>query len=282
MVKDWLERGPSWYAAIQKEILQAAPKLLRPGGLLLYSTCTFSETENEGSILELLKSHPDFSVVPLPNHRGFASGRPDLLGKAVSCEQMEQLKRCVRIYPHRMNGEGHFLALLKKAETLGLEKSGRPRSKHRSVDKPFSCPQWEEFASGLRRSIPRLGLRLYDQKLYSLPAELWDVPIHGLRFLRTGLYLGDVEKKRFTPSQALAMALKKEEFASCLDFSSGDERIIRYLKGETLDVSELGLDDRSGWQLVCVDGFPLGWAKLVNGSFRNKYYPGWRWQHAAG
>ena len=101
--------------------------------------------------------------------------------------------------------------------------------------------------------------------------------IRGLRFLRTGLYLGEEKGNRFEPSQALAMALKKEDFDGTIDFSSEDERAIRYLKGETLDVEDLADAGGKGWHLVCVDGFPLGWGKLAGGRLKNKYYPGWRW-----
>ena len=111
-----------------------------------------------------------------------------------------------------------------------------------------------------------------------LPEELLNQNIRGLRFLRTGLFLGEVKGKRFEPSQALAMALGREEFSEVLDFSPEDERVNRYLKGETLDVEDLpGAAEGKGWRLVCVDGFPLGWGKLAAGSLKNKYYPGWRW-----
>ena len=101
-----------------------------------------------------------------------------------------------------------------------------------------------------------------------------------LRYLRTGLYLGDCKKNRFEPSQAFAMALKRDEFISSISFSREDERVIRYLKGETLDVEDKidGLKRKKGWQLVCVDDYPLGWAKLTGSSLKNKYYAGWRWQ----
>ena len=75
------------------------------------------------------------------------------------------------------------------------------------------------------------------------------------------------------------MSLKMENFQSVINFNVNDSRVIRYLKGETLDVEDLAEElSNSGWCLVCVDGFSLGWGKLVNGQLRNKYYPGWRWQ----
>ena len=203
----------------------------------------------------------------------------------------------MRIYPHRMKGEGHFLALLQKgeedsgkdgeSEEAGTEKRTRKQkgSCGVSLKAAHACPEWEEFAETLGIHIPKESLRLYDKRLYSLPKPLWNYSIRGLRFLRTGLYLGDVEKKRFTPSQPLAMTLRKDTCKVSVDFSSSDQRVVRYLKGETLTLEEGDFDTEfpgSGWCLVCVDGFSLGWGKLVNGQLRNKYYPGWRWQHASG
>lgn len=280
MVKDWLEHGPEWYGAIQRKLVEQAAQMLKPGGMLLYSTCTFSVKENEGTIAHLLAYDSDFRVCPLPEYSGFSQGKPELIAKAAgmgSDKVLEQLKACVRIYPHQMKGEGHFLALLQKGGTC-------PGPENKASSKPaVSCPEWEQFAKALGILVPGESLRLYAGKLYSLPEPLWNHSIRGLRFLRTGLYLGDVEKKRFTPSQALAMHLKKDACNVGVDFSVSDPRVVRYLKGETLD-----LDDRekelpsSGWCLVSVDGFSLGWGKLVSGQLRNKYYPGWRWQHAAG
>ncbi len=278
MVKDWKEKGPLFYAGLQKEIVSQAARLLRPGGLLLYSTCTFSVRENEETILSLLRSEPGFRVLPLA---------------------LEE--EAARLYPHRIGGEGHFAALLQKKgerepEALSAEKragaspenrkkkgkngkSGKFGSTGQEHEKNEKLPEgWEEFSRFLRCPIDESRIRLYDGRLYLLPEELLNQNIRGLRFLRTGLFLGEVKGKRFEPSQALAMALGREEFSEVLDFSPEDERVKRYLKGETLDVEDLpGAAEGKGWRLVCVDGFPLGWGKLAAGSLKNKYYPGWRW-----
>ena len=288
MVKDWMEHGPNWYAPIQEEIVKQAARMLKPGGLLLYSTCTFSPKENEETVAHLLEYEPSFRVCPLPEYEGFAPGRPDLL---------RQLEHCVRIYPHRIHGEGHFLALLQKGEAVSAEDNCGEETREEirirkrkgvfsaSSKASIACTEWEQFAKTLGIYIPPESLRLYDGKLYSLPKALWNHSIRGLRFLRTGLYLGDVEKKRFIPSQPLAMALRKEDYTVCVNFPSSDQRVVRYLKGETLSLEDKDLEmdlSASVWCLVCVDDFPLGWGKLVNGQIRNKYYPGWRWQHAVG
>lgn len=100
--------------------------------------------------------------------------------------------------------------------------------------------------------------------------------LRGIRFLRTGLLMGELKKNRFEPSQALAMYMNKGDYEDTLDFSAEDERVSRYLKGETLDAGDMASGRSKGWHLICVDGYPLGWGKLSGGVLKNKYLPGWR------
>ena len=118
----------------------------------------------------------------------------------------------------------------------------------------------------------------------------------GLVFLRNGLYLGEIRKDRFEPSQSFAMALKKKEYMAVIDLDYSDVRVEKYLRGETLEVDDIvernlqkaeemhnakAMKKRleKGWQLVCVNGYPLGWGKLVNGTLKNKYHAGWRMKY---
>ena len=109
MVKSWEKNGPEFYAKIQREIILQAAAMLKPGGMMLYSTCTFSAEEDEGTIEYLLSEDPSFHVIPVTGrYEGFAPAKPELVGGR------EEIRGCVRIWPHRMNGEGHFVALLQK------------------------------------------------------------------------------------------------------------------------------------------------------------------------
>ena len=267
MMKDWETYGPKHYSDLQRSIVPNALRMLKPGGMLLYSTCTFSPEENEGSVKFMMDLDPDLEIVDIASrYEGFAPGRPELIE-----DGFEDLKKCVRIWPHKMNGEGHFIALLRKKENeLVKEKKAKPR-------KEKALPALlEEFMKDCSYPVSGNDIEIQEDRVYLMPEGIKG--IKGLRFLRSGLLLGTLTKDRFEPSQAFAMVMKKDQYKATIDLSSLDHRVIRYLKGETIEVDDLPLKRQKGWQLVCVDGFPLGWGKLVNGSLRNKYLPGWRWQ----
>lgn len=265
VIKTWEPERPEYFAKLQRDILLNGVKMLRPGGMLLYSTCTFSPEENEGTVKFMLELDPDLEVVEIPNrYEGFAPGRPELIEGG-----RDDLKNCVRIWPHKMNGEGHFIALLhKKGETVSQTE------KHKK-EKPLPA-LLQEFMKDCSYPIDGNDIEIQEDRVYLMPEGIKG--IKGLRFLRSGLLLGTLTKDRFEPSQAFAMVLKKDQYKAVIDLPAMDHRVIRYLKGETIEVDDLPLKRQKGWQLVCVDGFPLGWGKLVNGSLRNKYLPGWRWQ----
>ena len=117
---------------------------------------------------------------------------------------------------------------------------------------------------------------LKDDQLYALPVDIG--PMKKIRFLRTGLLLGELKKGRFEPSQALAMYLTGQQFVNTVEFTHGDERVIRYLKGETIETDGAVHRGKNGWCLVLMDGLPLGWAKRTGETLKNKYEPGWRMQ----
>lgn len=266
IIKDWEKNGPEFYAQIQREIIMQAARMLKPGGTMLYSTCTFSPEENEGTIQYLLDNDEQFELIELEHYEEFSEGRPELVDGAI------ELKKCVRIWPHKMEGEGHFMALLHKK---GEGSSKELRETNYKVSKA-DLEVLEEFLQNISMDLDRSLIEVKEQSAYYMPK--YARPMKGIRFLRTGLLLGEIKKNRFEPSQALAMALKSNQFASTLNFSAQDARVIKYLKGETLDVSDIQVNHMAGWQLVCVENYPLGWGKLNNGSLKNKYYPGWRWQ----
>ncbi|MGL6197744.1 MAG: RsmF rRNA methyltransferase first C-terminal domain-containing protein [Lachnospiraceae bacterium] len=267
MIRAWEEHGPDFFAKIQRDILLKSAKMLKPGGMLLYSTCTFDPEENEGAVAYLLAQFPEFEICEMTPYDKFAEGRPELLENGTA-----KLKNTVRIWPHKMGGEGHYLALLRRGDSL-TETTVQPTSWGKG--ERVLPTELTAFFENISWTLDSRRLDIHGERVYYMPQDVPDVK--GLRFLRTGLLLGELKKNRFEPSQALAMSLKAEEYRHVISFSSDDERTIRYLKGETLSVADL-TNQTKGWQLICADGYPLGWGKLASGMLKNKYLPGWRWK----
>ena len=274
IMKNWEQYGTEYYHKLQQEILPQAVAMLKPGGYLLYSTCTFSPEENEGSVQEVLDAFPEMKLVDaLPDgvtgdrscdYSGFACGHPEWIANG-----SEELKKTIRLWPHKIAGEGHFIALFRKDKDAESENGNKIK---RVVGKPCALSEEaEEFLASLKIEIPRERLQIKEERLYLLP-EL-GVDTKGLRLLRSGLFLGEMKKKRFEPSQALACALHKDEYENRYDLSVDDPDVIRYLKCESIEIKKPCKD---GWVLVTVEGFPLGWGKYSKGNFKNRYLPGWR------
>lgn len=266
LIKAWQSNGPEFYSNLQKNIVLEAVKMLKPGGLMIYSTCTFALEEDEQQIQYILDNCEDMSVVPLEKKEGFCDGLYELANTS------EDTKGCVRLFPHKIEGEGHFVALMKKAGELKEDLSGKNLTSNvKKVPQEIL-----DFLQYTTIDIDMSELQIIDTRVYVVPRELGE--LKGLKYLRTGLLLGEIKKNRFEPSQALAMALKMEQFDSVINLNVDDARVIKYLKGETIEVDDINVKRTSGWQLVCVDGYPLGFGKLVNGTLKNKYLSGWRWQ----
>ena len=252
MVKDWTAHGPSYYAPIQRQIAVQAVRMLKPGGMLLYSTCTFSRFEDEGNIEYILEHYPQMELCTLD--LSAVPGAADGIG---------------------LKGEGHFLALLRKKKAdVDMPGDSRPKTM-KALKAMKHQDDLARFMESLSLEMDEERMVFHQDHVYYLPEGLeWNLP---LRFLRTGLFLGEVKKGRFEPSQALAMALKADQFDAVVRLGHEDERVVRYLKGETVELSEAE-GPIKGWCLVAMEDYPMGWAKGTGMSLKNKYYPGWRWQ----
>lgn len=266
IIKNWEQYGVDYYNKLQKEIILSAARMLKPGGKMLYSTCTFSPEENEGTINYLMKQFPEFHVVnPLiektgVSYEGFANGRPDWINGP------EELKNCIRLWPHRIQGEGHFITLLEKSR-----EGERADILQERRDNVNLSEEAVEFLRGIGLADGLNNINIREDRLYLLPNEI--PGLKGLRIMRHGLYLGEMKKNRFEPSQSLACALKMGDYNKIINLTKNNPDTVKYLKCETIQVE--GAQD--GWNLVCVDGYPLGWGKLSGGVLKNKYLPGWRW-----
>ena len=263
----------------QLDILNSAAKMLKPDGRIIYSTCTFAPEENECVIAKFLLAHPDFKIVDPEIHiDGFANGNP-LWAKDFSDidNTPDGIEKCVRLFPHRADAEGHFAAVLERCggESFTPEiKKDRQKSKKNA---PKSAPiKWEkafeDFArsfltSEFTRSLLSLSAVTFGENVYLLPSPL---TLDGLRVLRAGLHLGEIKGERFIPSHALALAMTSKDAKSVCELSITDA--VAYIKGESIPASGLS----KGWVLLTFEGVSLGLGKVSDGIIKNHYPKGLR------
>ena len=240
-VTDWSPETVEMCARRQAEIMDSGAALVRPGGRLVYSTCTFAPAENELAVAEFLQRHPDFEpeIVNAPWFTPAGEGQ-------------------FRMWPHRLLGEGHFGAVLRRKgeeETAGEFVPGEKLPK-----------LWDAFASQLGIELPRGKAITVGASLYWAPVEM--PSLRGLKVLRPGLELGELKKDRFEPAHALALWLTTCKCAQDLD-SQGKE-IEDYMAGNVIS------SQKKGWCLVTVDGYPIGWGKGDGVQLKNHYPKGLR------
>ena len=247
-VTDWTEDTNAICANRQLEILSSAAAMLRHGGRLVYSTCTFSPVENEGVISDFLWKNPEFSVEKL-DIPYFSPGRPDW-----APDPAPGLEATFRLWPHKLLGEGHYAAVLRRA--------GDEASAALPQEPAAKCPpELTAFCAQTGAALPEGKLLRFGDVCYLVPQALPE--IKGLRVLRAGLELGAVLKNRFEPAHAWALWLKTLE--SSVSFAEADPLLARYLSGDVLP------SEKRGWTLVQADGLSLGWAKGDGNRLKNHY-----------
>jgi NOL1/NOP2/fmu family ribosome biogenesis protein len=266
---DWSQEIVGACSRRQTHILETAAGLVRPGGLLTYATCTFSPEENEEVIGRFLSERGEFSLLHPPQFSGFDRGRPNWVKEdsAAWLNRLE-LEHTVRIWPHRFAGEGHFIALLQRADRdsaaeLTTSSSETPMGR---VDLKW----WHQFArTFLHADFPEERLLLLNGRLYLRPKR--NLNHRALRVMRQGLFLGELRRGYFKPAHALALALRPDMVAEFVNWTADSNEVAAYLEGQS--IREEGPD---GWALVAVDHHGLGWAKRVSGVLKNHYPRGLR------
>ena len=295
----WSPENVALCAARQAEILDEAAKMLRVGGYLTYSTCTFAPAENEGAVLSFLLRHPEFEVVPSEAPDVVAAREAGLLDGGMplwveDCEAYpealrEAVRNTYRVLPHHCDGEGHFAALLRKtaesADGSAPRKSEKKKGKKGGSGKTEPTPEaaavklFEAFAKetlgGMPDWVDNAIPRLFGDRLYLIPQSLAEGDLSeilkGLKILRAGLCVGSVlglerGRGRFEPDHALAMALPD----GALTHPTDEAAAVAFLRGETIPA------DEKGWRIVTFAGLPLGWGKASDGVMKNHYPKGLR------
>lgn len=291
--EEWSKENVQLCADRQDEILDCAASMLAPGGRMVYSTCTFAPAENEGSMARFLSRHPDFFIEEVELAEGMSKGVPEWAylkdgekaipqEQRISIEKLETMRKTVRLFPHKVNGEGHYLAVLKKEGNIpkgyegycknGLEKGISEKEKNAPGK---GCLEFLDFAKETFKTEGVTGCEKertylkFGEQLYLVPTGM--PAVKGLKVLRPGLHLGTIKKNRFEPSHALALALKSEEVIHSMDFPADSEQIRGYLSGNTFPA-----EGEKGWYLITVDGYSIGWGKLAGGVMKNHYPKGLR------
>ncbi len=258
--EEWSLENVALCAARQDEILGYAARMLRPGGRLLYSTCTFAPEEDEGSVSRFLARFPEFQICKVKKEDGMTGGY-----RKVVLDAAEQIEDTIRLFPHKLGGEGHYLAV--------LQKEGKPYrfSKYREERGILKkdLKEWLRFShENLKKELDGTFLN-FGEQLYLSPGEA--PSFRGLKTLRPGLHLGTNKKNRFEPSHALALALEPDEVFRSVDFPSDGSQIRQYLEGQTLMAG-----NEKGWYLITTDGYSIGWGKCSDGRMKNHYPKGLR------
>lgn len=236
-VTDWSQETVQMCARRQREILDSAARLVRPGGRLVYSTCTFAPEEDEETVAAFLESHPEFTPEPV-EAPWFVPGE----------------NASYRMWPHKLLGEGHFAAVLRKTQGESGEAPACSGGK---------CPKaWESFAKELDITLPEGKAVSFGQSLYWAPMELPE--LNRLKVLRPGLELGTERKGRFEPAHALALWLKT--CAAAESFPPESPEMKAYLHGDVVP------SGKKGWCLVQAGGYAIGWGK-GDGSVLKNHYP---------
>lgn len=237
-------------AYIQRQLIDAAMTLLKPGGQLIYSTCTYNIIENEQQIQYLLE-HYDCSLIPLEKSHGMQPGI--------------DMEEAVRLYPHHYQGEGHFIALIQKH---GEEKLQKTKGIKPSISKQNQQLVQDFYKQYLNIKVPPY---LYDNNnhIYALLPQFPE--LKGIRVLRNGLYLGECKKNRFEPSLALALTLHKDDVNQSYTYHENDQEILNYLHGETIIGSH-----QKGYGVLFVEDYPLSFYKESNHQAKNLYPKGLR------
>lgn len=276
---EWSEEIVSLCVERQSAILREAAKLLKPGGVLVYSTCTFSPEENEGTISTFLREHEVYSIEEMPCGNLFSPGRPDWLEEAVDGIELSR-----RLWPHLLQGEGHFVARLRRSGKAGEEAEENPaqretreghneKENRRTASELKLCKLAEAFLQeelGMGEAWwerhPGRLIR-FGEQIYLMPDEM--PPLAGIRVLRPGLQLLTEKKNRFEPAHALAMSLLSGDTVKKREISLAEAAA--WLRGESLFCQEA-----KGWIALFYEGFCLGFGKASGGQIKNHYPKGLR------
>ena len=271
-IEYWNPDYPAECANRQRKILASAMKMLKPGGILVYSTCTFAPEEDEQNLAWLLQNYPDLKTVPVKKYPGMDDGRPEW------ADNNPAIRDAVRLFPHHIKGEGHFIAKLQNGDSVSVE-AAAPAKRHRNKKKrrqqrpSLDKQDQAEFAAVRDVLLPDYQpnrLVTFGDQLYALPKGM-PAALAGMTIRRPGLHLGTFKKNRFEPALAWALATDPAACPRVLELSHDQWR--QYVHG---DVVTIDSPKQNGWYLLACDEHTTGFGKLVGTTIKNFYPKGLR------
>ncbi len=292
--EEWSLENVQMCAERQSMILKEAAKMVRPGGVLVYSTCTFSPEENEGTISAFLRMHEEYTIVETGLEDSLSKGRADWIEQPA-----EGIGHTLRLWPHLLRGEGHYIARLRKrgqqadalqqtgAREPAASKGTRKCAAQTGVEKNTAlgygiwqiagekklCKLMESF---LREELEIDGAWMarhpgqvirFGEQIYLVPEGM--ISLTGIKVLRPGLQLATEKKNRFEPAHALAHSLLEGESGRFYELTQ--QEASAYLRGESIACGE-----QRGWLALSYAGYALGFGKASGGQIKNHYPKGLR------
>lgn len=261
-LSDWSEENVLACAKRQLYILENLIPTLKEGGRLVYSTCTYSLEENEMTVAAILKEHPELEVIPVEDRLlPYTRDGIDFDG------HHPEMKMARRFYPHVSEGEGQFVAVMKKRENA--EEKSTILYKDESISPSKNEIQIvEKFLKDNFAQIPK-GRFIKQGDFISLVTH--NCPIPKRSVFMPGVVIGEIQKNILKPHHQLFSAFGNDMKVR-VELTRDDVRVEKYLRGEEIDWDTA----ESGWCAVCYEGVPLGGGKISGGRVKNHYPKGLR------
>lgn len=258
--EEWSLENVELCAGRQDEILDYAANMLKAGGRIVFSTCTFSREENEGSVQRFLERHPEFLVQKVSTYDG-----------------MEQGDLGVRLWPHKIKGEGHFLSVLQKDGSVISDEDDvcykvQEGQSIRNYKEFLDFCEENDLLENDKADFSNGVYITFGEQLYLLPKNA--PSLDKLKVLRPGLHVATMKKGRIEPAHALSHILSLEDMKNAVSLQRDSLEVRQYLNGQTVNI-----EGNKGWNLVCVDSYGLGFGKLSGGILKNHYPKGLRSLH---
>ena len=279
-IEEWTSENVALCTQRQRSILSQAQNMLKPDGVIVYSTCTFAPAENEEILVWFLREYPDFCVEDYHDilEIDISNGNPDFVSeefKPLTDDEKTAIKGSLRLWPHKIKGEGHFAVRLRKNGGETAIQKKKKKSSGKNILSKSERKQLVEFLTEFINDTDLYSDKRYEyfgDELYLIPDKMPE--LKGIKLLRPGLHIATRKKNRFEPAHAFAKYLKPTDVK--YSFECSDEQAEKYLHGDVIQITDNSLNNAKGFVLVCFKGLSLGWGKITNNTIKNHYPKGLR------